>query len=47
MHDGKTIRAAFRKLASSSYAGAGGGRLALGTHDVGMLSDRVGAAAAG
>ena len=35
----RTIRAAFRKLAVEFLRGAGGGRLALGTHDVGLLAE--------
>ena len=48
IRDGGRIRAAFQKLALAFLGGAGGGRLALATHDVGMLTEiERGAAAAG
>jgi proline dehydrogenase len=39
IHDHKKIRGSFEKLAIEFLRWAGGGRLALGTHDVGMLSE--------
>jgi proline dehydrogenase len=39
IRDGRTIRAAFRKLALEFLRWSGGGRLALGTHDVGLLAE--------
>jgi proline dehydrogenase len=48
IHDRRTIRATFRKLALEFLRWTGGGRLALGTHDVGMLGEiEARAAAAG
>ena len=39
IHDRGRIRASFQKLALAFLTGAGGGRLALATHDVGMLTE--------
>jgi proline dehydrogenase len=39
IHDAKKIERSFEKLAIEFLRWAGGGRLALGTHDVGMLSE--------
>lgn len=39
IRDPRTIRATFMKLALAFLRAAGGGRLALGTHDVGMVSE--------
>ena len=44
--DRRSIRTAFRKLAVEFLRGAGSGRLALGTHDVGLIAEIEGHAAA-
>ena len=39
IHDDRRIRAAFRKLALEFLRGSGGGRLALGSHDLPLLTE--------